>query len=214
MAEVPDWLQGDAQVPSSHVASSSTPSSFTEEGKPTPTDFVADGEVDTTKLRGQGCGRLKIVSIVLYMISVVFVALLVYSFVTNLNDGSHAILWLLYYSFHAALALVFMLERLFAGFGRLGTKVLILLSLLMLGFTGVMLWFSVDSWKDANSEDDGEDQENKNEKEETTLEISGAAFGGLCLIYHLFVWYCAQRTRNEKDSTVDGGAVGLDNDNI
>lgn len=135
---------------------------------------------------------------ILYVISCMFLALLVYAIVAQLNDDSNALIWILYYSAHTAMVTLFVLTRVFRlDSGMLG-GLLLLLSTLMLGFTGVMLWFSVGDYRDASSQEPGQDMKNQNKKEETLFEVCGAAFGGLSVVYHVLVWKCTTTKSGQK----------------
>lgn len=220
MAELPDWLKSDAEQPSfqttvvspspfvvspstgtdRHVVTTMTSSSLFSSSAASPPASPFLVEDDGKPPPRQHSWLQKIGAGLVHAISFVFFALLVYAVITQVNDASEAFLWILYYGANAALVVLFVLTRLFGmDRDRLG-RILLILSILMLGFTGIMLWFSIQDYQDASSKHSGGDDDKKNEKEETFIEVCGAAFGGLSVLYHLVVWKCTSGKRNEKNN--------------
>ena len=225
MSELPDWLKtgggsGEPEQPSLQTTAFATPSSpfavspssttdrqvvtsssntFPPPVSPSPLLVEDDGKSPSRSwMRKLGSGFL-------YLISFKFLALLVYAVIVQLDDDEDLLLWTLYYSGHAALTFLFILTRLCRlQNGSLG-GILLVLSIGMLAFTGIMLWFSIVDYQDARSLTDGEEGEKKEEEEEAFFDVCGAAFGGLSVLYHLMVWFCTTKTgkKPETDNTED-----------
>ena len=207
MSEVPDWLQQqDGEMPSTTGLQDTTmtPTPATTAALSTSKEFPPSDDTETRssnkKWSSWICGAF------LYVVSLVLVAVLVYSLLQQFNDESDVWLWALYYGSHATLAAVFILVRMFGWTGSVET-VLGLCSLLMLAFTGVMVYFSIGDYQDASSNDEGGDIDGKNAKEEALFEVAGVVLGGLSLVYHVCVWRCTRHLsrRAKKENDEDNG---------
>ena len=203
MSEIPDWLQNnqtaDAELPTRSIPFSSA-FEPKQQGTDTPrtTDmssrsFMGDDPVASAMMYeddGKGPSRngclYKLGYGLLYLSSLAFLAAHGYSIWEKRHDhdSTDGILWICFFGLHAALTILFIVARLTCSTGGgIVEKVLLGGSVLMLGWTGVMLWFSINDYTDE-----------ENAEWEDLLEVIGAGVGGLSVIFHLALWMAMRRS--------------------
>jgi hypothetical protein len=216
MSEIPDWMQDtsspasyDAEAPSMYDNNTSTTFAVPSPAKSNRTV----GSVSNTSDNNDGVGNVssmlmveddgqapprepgrcgRILRKMVHLVSIACLAFFGYAlFLDVTGDGSRKLLWTLYYSASAAITCLFLLASLCCR-SRCGTalhKFLVLVSILTIGFGGVMLYFSIGDYQDA-TEDKGDE----------FMEVIGAAVGVWSVFFHLIMWFCVREAPNQSGS--------------
>lgn len=125
------------------------------------------------------------------IVSLFFLVIFVISafFQGNDTDG-RGVVWWIFYALHAVLAACCLCLR-WAKCVVCIEKPVQLLSGLMVVYSIVLIAISAKKVSDATTSAPGGDSEAFNDKEEKTLELSGASLGLASAIFHIILWKCA-----------------------
>lgn len=212
MGDVPDWLQGgddDGNNNNGNKGGPSTPqgttsTSFEVPASPSSPFSMDDYDDGDTPRKGRSC-RSRIGSGTLYLLSVILLGVFILSTVLQGNDDDDRLLWLLFYGLHAALTALFIVTRLCCSSNTWLDRTMLLSAVLMLAYTGFMLWRAVTDYQDVSDGDDRDD---------TIFEMGGTALGGVSILYHLLIWKCCsggkQKNADDDNQEGDGDLDNLD----
>ena len=137
-------------------------------------------------------------TVALTIVSALFLVLFVYAAIANSNDGEgFRIMWIAFYSLHAALAGLAIVQRACAVLNTFLPSMAIFLAVWS---TTLMILAAIQASRtDSGGPEQGGDIDGRDEKEEHIFEAAGAGLGLLSALFHLLVVKCLGQQKGSDE---------------
>mmetsp|Transcript_31943 Transcript_31943/g.52728 ORF Transcript_31943/g.52728 Transcript_31943/m.52728 type:complete len:222 (-) Transcript_31943:242-907(-) len=199
------WLKEEGLAPDSGSGTADAPASSTQFSNADVSTDEAAAEPKEPSSSRKGCGK----GTFLFFVSIVFLALFVYSAVVQDNDND-SLLWLFFYALHAAIPCVFLVHYFICFpqnivYGLSAIMIIYSCALIVIASINLSKTGAGGAKQGTGNEDD------RTLQEELIFEVAGAGIGLLSALYHVMVTMCCVTKKEEAapDITEEAVAAGV-----